>query len=118
MSTYKIPTFTRTNAGQENTFVSPHGLRISVDGKRTRYAIGGWNENTAKVADCGSRLQGPHAYFFKLGSVMTAERGAGVEHETLSVQSGDLLVVEGVSYLVSIERINGLREPVLHPVTN
>lgn len=118
MSTYDIPTEKRTSTGQVSTFLSREGLCVCVDGKRTKYAIGGWDESTAKVADWGSeKVQGPFAYFFRRSVIMTAERGAGLESRTLSVQSGDVLVIDGESYRVAVEPTGyGFSEPVLHLV--
>ena len=119
MKTHHIPTEKRTSTGQVNTFNSYEGLEIRVDGKPTSYAVGGWNENTAKVAGWGSeKVQGPFAYFIRRGAIMTAERGAGLESYRVAVQSGDVLVIDGESYRVAVEPTGyGFSEPVLHLVT-
>ena len=118
MRTYDIPTEKRTSTGQVSTFLSYKGLCVCVDGKRTKYAIGGWDESAAKVADFdGEKKQGPFAYFFRTSVVMSAERGAGFESRVLSVQSGDVLLIDGESYRVAVEPTGyGFSEPVLHLV--
>lgn len=116
MSTYDIPTEKRTSTGQVGTFHSSNGLCVCVDGKRTKYAIGGWDESAEKVAGFGDeKKQGPFAYFFRKSVVMSAERGAGFESRVLSVQSGDVLVIDGEGYRVAVEPTGwGSSAPVLH----
>lgn len=108
-----------SNEGFRQTFGKGWKVQMQMPGEKypQSYGVGGWDVDCANRKEFqGKIVQGPHAYLFGLGVMLTAT--ADPMEFALVLEAGDVIRLRGVDYLVSVDRsMNNSYYPHLTPVS-